>query len=106
MKIFTLIMMIIQLGLNPETARIYPMTAEVIGFNYEDDIVNVVNLGSENYFSFYGIEDWQQGDLVSLMMVDPGTPENLGDDVILLHWYSGFIMEIPESMMPILTCGE
>lgn len=108
MKIFTMIMMIIQLGINPETARIYPMTAEVIGFNYEDDLVTVVN-GSENYFSFYGIEDWQLGDLVSIMMVDPGTPGILDDDVILLHWYTGITMEIPEAMpdeYPILTCGE
>lgn len=102
MKIFALILMIINLGLNPETARIYPMTAQIVEFDYQSDLVSAVN-GNGECFQFYGIEDWQLGDIVSLMMVDPGTPEILDDDAIL-HWYSGFTMEIPE--IPLLTCGE
>ena len=115
MKIFALIMMIIQLGINPETARVYPMTAQVVGFDYESNLVTLVDVGSEECFQFYGIDDCEIGDISSLMMVDPGTPEIYGDDVILFHWYTGITMEIPEAMQdmtiypdeyPILTCGE
>lgn len=116
MKIFALIMLVIQLGINPETTEIYPMTSQIVGFDYEMNLVTVVDFGSEECFQFYGIEDWQVGDVVSLIMSNNGTPE-IYDDMILDCRYTGITMEIPEAMQdmtiypypdeyPILTCGE
>lgn len=113
MKIAMLIMLMIEMGLNPDTNNIYPMTAQIVGFDYESNLVTVKEAGSDECFQFYGIEDWLLGDVISFMMADNATPGEWNDDVILDHWFTGvnLPMTIDQYMIPedppiILTCGE
>lgn len=69
-------------------AELYPMTARVAELDYDQDIVIIEDF-SGSLFSFYGCEDWQEGDCVSLIMDDNGT-EKIFDDVIITAQYGGW----------------
>ena len=74
---------------NDATAHeVYPLTVVVIEIDHEGDIVTCVD-GADNFWEFYGVEDWQTGDYVSLLMDDNGTPETIYDDVITMTLYAG-----------------
>ena len=68
--------------------NVYPLTVVVIEIDHEGDIVTCVD-GADNFWEFYGVEDWQTGDYVSLLMDDNGTPETIYDDVITMTLYAG-----------------
>ena len=73
---------------NTTEHRIYAKTAVVIELDRENDIVTVVD-GAENFWEFYGVEDWETGDFASMLMDDNGTPENIFDDIIIEVTYAG-----------------
>lgn len=68
--------------------EVYPLTVVIIELDREGDIVTCVD-GADNFWEFYGVEDWQTGDYVSLLMDDNGTPETIYDDVITMTLYAG-----------------
>lgn len=74
--------------INGPKHEIYPLTVQVIELDREGDIVTCVD-GADNFWEFYGVEDWQTGDFASLLMDDNGTPENIYDDVITMTLYAG-----------------
>lgn len=73
----------------PKDDGIYAMTAMVYNLDYEADIVTVEDANG-NLWDFAGCEDYAEGDLVSCVMWDAGTPETVYDDYILNARYSGF----------------
>ena len=68
--------------------NVYPLTVVVIELDREGDIVTCVD-GADNFWEFYGVEDWQTGDFASLLMDDNGTPNTIYDDVITMAHYAG-----------------
>lgn len=74
---------------------IYPETAIIQEVNYNTDVVTVQTLNG-NTFQFEGIEDYQAGDIVSMIMDSKKTPE-VTDDIILSVKYSGYIQQIQEA---------
>ena len=68
--------------------NVYPLTVVVIEIDREGDIVTCVD-GADNFWEFYGVEDWQTGDFASLLMDDNGTPNTIYDDVITMTLYAG-----------------
>lgn len=68
---------------------IYAMTAQVYCLDYEADIVTIEDANG-NLWDFEGCEDYCEGDLVSCVMWDAGTPETVYDDHILSARFSGF----------------
>ena len=76
----------------PKTDGIYAMTAQVYRLDYEADIVTIEDANG-NLWDFEGCEDYCEGDLVSCVMWDAGTPETIYDDHILSTRFSGFWIE-------------
>ena len=67
--------------------NLYPKTAKVYAIDRDSDIVTVID--SVGFlWEFYGVEDWEIGDLVSLLMFDNGT-ESIFDDEIIKAYYCG-----------------
>ena len=71
-------------------ADVYPMTAEVVEVNYDEDTVTVETF-TGFLFSFEGCEDWAEGDCASLIMDDNGT-EKIFDDMIVMAQYGGWTL--------------
>lgn len=67
----------------------YPLTALVVNLDEENNIVECEDYAG-NIWKFYGIEDWYNGDLVSMIMNDKGTA-NITDDEIVMVRYGGWI---------------
>lgn len=76
-------------GANELASHLYPRTAVVVAVDYKEDIVTIVDaVGYE--WQFTECEDWQVGDMVSLIMDDNGT-EGITDDIIMDCLYGGTI---------------
>ena len=71
-------------------AQTYANTGRVMAISAGTDTV-VVEDYNGNLWAFYGVEDWQEGDCVSLVMSDAGT-EEIYDDEILSVRYSGWTL--------------
>lgn len=67
---------------------IYPTTMIITDTNEAQDLVTMSTASGLEY-QFYGIEDYFAGDLVSCIMFDNFTPDDVRDDIILAHRYSG-----------------
>ena len=67
---------------------IYPATMKVVEVDAINDIVTL-ETATGHAFSMDGIEDWQNGDIASLLMFSRGTSQ-INDDIILSAKYSGF----------------
>ncbi len=66
---------------------IYPAT--MIATDAKNDIVTLET--STGYvYQFEGVEDYADGDLITCIMFDNFTPNDIKDDVIISHRYSGF----------------
>lgn len=65
----------------------YPLTAIVTETNPEIDVVTITN-NSGFVWQFYGVEDWEEGDICSVIMNDNGT-ETILDDIIITTRYGG-----------------
>lgn len=70
----------------------YPMTTVVSKIDTKNDIVTVENNNGHMY-EFMGVEDWEIGDICSLMLDDNGT-ESIYDDIIVKTIYDGKENEI------------
>lgn len=64
----------------------YPMTTVVREIDIKNDVVTVEN-SNGHLFEFMGVEDWQVGDICSLMLDNNGT-ESIFDDIILKAIYN------------------
>lgn len=67
----------------------YPDTARIIVINYETDEVLVENSIGYHY-TFKGVEDYEVGYVLSLIMNDNGT-KLIYDDTIVRAKYSGYV---------------
>jgi len=70
-------------------AGFYPMTTVVCEVDYEANTV-VCSDFNENLWCFYGCEDWQTGDICSMIMFDNRT-KNIKDDKIIMVKYDGYV---------------
>ena len=69
--------------------KLYPRAMEIVEFEYDTDTVVCVDaVGLE--WAFYGIEDWDIGDLVIVMLDNNGTPNTMVDDIITDTIFSGY----------------
>lgn len=70
--------------------NLYPMTAVVTDFDFDNDLVIVTDWEGFDWI-FEGIEDWQIGDICSMIMFDNNTYEYVEDDIIVKIVYAGFM---------------
>lgn len=68
---------------------IYPTTCIITECDTQNDIVTM-STGSGILYQFEGVEDNFDGDLISCIMFDNFTPDDIRDDIILAHRYSGY----------------
>ncbi len=94
-KVITLIIMaliVVTIAINAKAANaheVYPRAMEIVEFeHYTDTVVCVDAVGLE--WAFYGIEDWDIGDLVIVMLDNNGTPNTMVDDIITDTIFSGY----------------
>lgn len=73
----------------------YPATGLVVNLDATKDIVTVLT-GNDMLWDFCGVEDYELGDMVSLLMDDNGTPDDITDDLIVKAQYSGFAFRTEE----------
>lgn len=71
------------------TSYIYPQTARITHLDYETDTVTITTATNISY-SFEGVEDYELGDLVSVIMNSNHTKDYILDDTIIKVQYSGF----------------
>lgn len=69
--------------------NLYPRTAIVTEINYNTDKVTVKCANGNPYY-FYGTEDYEVGDIVSLIVKQNST-EIVTDDTVVSQRYDGFI---------------
>lgn len=67
----------------------YPLTTVVYDMDRENDIVTVEDANG-NLWEFEGCEDWEIGDICSLLMFDNGTVSIYDDKIIIAH-YNGTV---------------
>lgn len=65
----------------------YPLTTVVTEINEKEDLVSVTD-NNGYVWQFYGVEDWEEKDICSLLMDNNGT-ENIFDDIIIKAQYGG-----------------
>lgn len=70
-------------------SRLYPMTAIIVHTSTYTDTVTVKDFNG-NLWQFKGVEDYEVGDIVSLIMNDKGT-EKIFDDEIIKAQYDGYL---------------
>ena len=79
---------------NEPAHKLYPRAMEIVEFEHDTDTVVCVDaVGLE--WAFYGIEDWDIGDLIIVMLDNNGTPNTMVDDIITDTIFSGY--RIPDS---------
>lgn len=73
-----------------ETIKVteYPKTTICLAVNRQTDIVTVADCNGTKW-TFNGCRDFEEGDLIALIMSDNGTPETILDDKVLTARYSG-----------------
>ena len=77
------------IGKSKALSHVYPRTAVVTALEYDTDSV-VVTDAVGYVWAFYGIENYEVGDMVSLIMNDNGT-ETITDDSVVDALYGGEI---------------
>lgn len=70
-----------------EKLETYAITTVVVEVNEQDDLVACEDCNG-NVWTFYGVEDWQNGDFATLTMNTCGTAD-IYDDEIVTARYSG-----------------
>lgn len=83
------------LGCNVNMAvsmEVYPASAVVTEIDYGNDLVTVKNATGLEY-EYYGAADYEEGDVVSLLMCNAGTRDTIEDDMILSVRFSGYYVE-------------
>lgn len=69
------------------SGSIYPKAALVVNVDNTADIVTCEDFNGY-LWQFEGVEDWQAGDIASMIMFDMGT-KKIDDDIVLSVKYSG-----------------
>lgn len=69
--------------------NLYPLSTTVTDVNYNTDTVTCTDFNG-NKWEFKGCEDWQKGDIASLIMNDNDT-EIIYDDDIIKAEYNGWV---------------
>ena len=77
-----LLVLAILLPVGGMAERIYYRFANVIDLEYLDDIVTADD-GLGNLWEFYGVDYFEYGDLIIMLMSDNGTPDYIYDDYVL-----------------------
>lgn len=72
---------------NQPKEELYALTTEVIKIDRENDVVTCEDFNGY-LWQFEGCEDWQEGDICSLLMNDKAT-EKVFDDEIISARYGG-----------------
>ena len=68
---------------------IYPTTCIITECDTQNDIVTM-STGTGFLYQFEGVEDNFEGDLISCIMFDNFTPDDITDDIIISYRYSGY----------------
>ena len=66
-----------------------PLTAKIVDLDRSTDTV-AIETASGIRFAFYGCEDYCEGDYVSAILWNNGTPHDCRDDIIVSVHYSGY----------------
>ena len=66
-----------------------PITARIVDLNRTTDVVTI-ELANGHRFAFTGCEDYCEGDYVSAILWNNGTPHDCRDDIIVSVHYSGY----------------
>jgi len=69
--------------------NVYPNTAIITSVDYEKDSFTVATSTNISY-TLKGVEDWEVGDLASLLMYDIGSDGDITNDLVIELRYSGF----------------
>lgn len=69
-------------------ANLYAEAGVVTELDYATDVVTFMDARGM-YWSFYGVEDWQVGDLLCAILYDAGTLDPLDDAVIGATYHAG-----------------
>ena len=72
-----------------ERERQYPTTMIVRNIDTANDLVRM-STASGHIYEMYGVEDYNIGDAVALIMSNNGTADDVTDDIIVQAQYSGF----------------
>ncbi len=70
------------------TETLYPMTTKVVELDRENDVVTCEDFNGF-LWQFEGCEDWQEGDICSMIMNDNGTPKIFDDEIVSVK-YDGY----------------
>lgn len=73
----------------PQESNLYAKTAVVIDVNPDENVVACEDHEGE-VWEFYGTEDFEEGDILGLLMDDMGT-ETIFDDEIVEYNYNGTV---------------
>ncbi len=65
---------------------IYPIT--MIATDTSNNTVTMTTAAGMTY-QFEGVEDYEAGDLIACIMFDNFTPDDVTDDIIISHRYTG-----------------
>lgn len=88
-KLLCLLIVVFCLLSSSALADIYPNGGMIVDLVPEEDMV-IFEDGTGTVWIFFGIEDWDIGDLVACVFWDAGTPE-IFDDEILDVRYIGYV---------------
>ena len=72
----------------PGTITMYPKTTICLAVNHQTEVVTVADCNGTEW-QFSGCQDFEEGDLIALIMNDNGTPDTIWDDTIITARYSG-----------------
>lgn len=72
--------------------NVYPNTAIIKSVDYvTDNFIISTSTGIE--YTLKGVEDWEVGDLASLLMYDIGSDGDITNDLVIELRYTGFAVE-------------
>ena len=69
--------------------KTYPMTTKVVGIDKAHDIV-ILEDANGNLWEYEGCEDWEEGDIASLLMNDKGTATIYDDEIVMIRYNGTF----------------
>lgn len=72
--------------------NVYPNTAIVTAIDFEKDCFTVATSTHIEY-TLKGVEDWEVGDLASLLMYDIGSDGDITNDLVIELRYTGFTVD-------------
>ena len=76
-------------GVNLGQGWYYPMTTKIVETDRENDVVVCEDFNG-NLWEFEGCEDWQVGDVASLLMNSKGTASIFDDEIVTARYNGTF----------------